>query len=700
MGGKQHRVTPLCRGAMSRTLCAVFALAGIGSAAPIAIAQPPQFGGRRQPEVDAAPQTQRTAGGGRLDVLQPAFGNSLRTAQRPATVPPGGEFAPPLRPEEIEPRVRAPETGAGGQLLGAVTDQPFRLPLLPGVSPEFVDPPPRPEVQREYGRFVQRTIDPEVTLDLIVGRPRILVFNQTPTRIYIPQETIATYDIISDTEIAVRGVAEGRTVLTIWTADPDRPGGERVLSYLLRVSQDAGYKVRLEAVYAALEKEINRDFPNSFVKLSLIGDQLVIRGQAKDVVEATQIIRIVSEHAPPSRDQDRSQPTNLTVSQTAYSPEGVLQASEDLGFTLDRLATFAGLEGEANVVNLLQIPGEQQVMLRITVAEVNRTALRSIGVNLDINGGSGVGFLSAFPSGNVVQGLNTGILALEGGTLSVTRGDLGLTLNALKQQGLSRTLAEPNLVTLHGRPARFQAGGEFPIPVARVGFGSAAQGVEYIPFGVQVRFVPYIVDRDKIRLTVAANISTRSEGTTDVGGSQVPSNINTRNFSNTVELREGQTLGVAGLIQTNFGGNTSRVPILGDLPFVGRLFKSDDTSAGEQELVILITPELVHPLDPEECLSLPGSDVFEPSDVEFYLKGYLESRRSQDYRSPVRTDWARQQRYRRCEDQFIIGPSGHTYGCRSQAPPISGNVRAATPGFSSPTVEQLPPGDASRGGQP
>ena len=359
-------------------------------------------------------------------------------------------------------------------------------------------------------------------------------------------------------------------MLTIWVPDPDKPAEQRVLSYLLRVSQDAGYKVRLETVYKELEKEINRDFPDSFVKLSLIGDQVVVRGQAKDVIEAAQILRIVEEHAPPSRRQGRrTQPTNLSVSQTAYSPEGGVQAQEELGFTLDRLAAVAGLERDANVINLLTIPGEQQVMLRVTVAEVNRSALRSIGASMRLEGSTGVG------------PVNTSLLVLEGGTLSLARGDFRLTVDALKQHNLARTLAEPNLVTLHGRPARFQAGGQFPVPAARVGFGSAAQGVEFIPFGVQLQFVPFIVDRNKIRLNVAANVSTRDEATaTDVNGSNIPG-LNTRNFQNTVELREGQTLAVAGLIQTNFGANSSRVPGLGDLPVVGRLSKDAPPSSAK-----------------------------------------------------------------------------------------------------------------------
>ncbi len=619
--------------------------------------------GRVQVPVQPSLQTQLPGRSPRVQLVQPQLNPTVRFAQGEGQRRATATLPPSTGPHEISPRVQIPGAGADG-----APDQ-RRLPLLPGMPKELADPPQRPDVAREYSRFVERTIDPELPLDLFVGRPRILEFKETPTRIYLAQDSIASYDVISDTEIAIVGVAPGRTVLTIWVNDPDRPGEQRVLSYLLRVTQDAGYKIRLEAVFQALEEEINRDFPDSFVKLSLIGDQVVVRGQAKDVIEAAQILRIVGEHAPPSRRDNRdSEPAEFSFSQTNYSPEGVLQTNEQLGLTLDRLAAVAGLEGETNVINMLTIPGEQQVMLRVTVAEVNRSALRSIGTSMRIEGGSGVGFDAAFPP-RVGDLVDNSLMVLEGGTLSVARGDFRLTVDALKQHNLARALAEPNLVTLHGRPARFQAGGQFPVPAARVGFGSAAQGVEFIPFGVQLQFVPFIVDRDKIRLNIAANVSTRDEAlATDVDGSEVPG-LNTRNFQNTVELREGQTLAVAGLIQTNFGANSSRVPGVGDLPIVGRLFKSDSTTADEQELVILITPELVHPVDPDACLSLPGSDVFEPGDIEFYIKGVLESRRSEDFRSPVRTDWARLKRYHHCEDIFIIGQKGHSYGCRDQGLP-------------------------------
>src|SRR5207247_4733876 len=135
-------------------------------------------------------------------------------------------------------------------------------------------------------------------------------------------------------------------------------------------------------------------------------------------------------------------------------------------------------------------------------------------------------------------------------------------------------------------------------------------------------------------------------GVGNVGGTAVP-NLSTRNFQTTVELREGQTLAVAGLIQNNIGGKADRIPLLGDLPILNNLTGFSRVQAGEQELVVLVTPELVHPLERKDVPPLPGSDLFEPSDLEFYLLGRLESHHGQDYRSPIRTDWSKITNYHR-----------------------------------------------------
>ena len=369
----------------------------------------------------------------------------------------------------------------------------------------------------------------------------------------------------------------------------------------------------------------------------------------------------MAEHAPEPRNRRIADNVSVSLAQYTNDPFGGVA-----GATADAQADFLRetlLDSpQSNVINLLRIPGEQQVMLRVTVAEIDRTAARNIGMDFLISNSDGdpvfgqltSGLLDTQTGGGGLQNIGSNLPAI------IDNGQVILAIQALRQLSFARTLAEPNVVTMNGRTANFQAGGQFPVPVVTGFTASGLQGVAFVPFGVQLAFTPVITDRDRIRLTLAADVSaTDSAGGTTIGGSAVPG-LNTRNVQTTVELREGQTLAVAGLIQTTLTADSDRVPLWGDLPVIGRTGGFDQTSASERELVILITPELVHPLEACNTPAVPGSDVFEPGDLEFYLGGHLESRRSYDFRSTVRTDWKRIKRYHDCEDVFIIGEQGHS----------------------------------------
>ena len=346
-------------------------------------------------------------------------------------------------------------------------------------------------------------------------------------------------------------------------------------------------------------------------------------------------------------------------------------------------------------------------MLMVTVAEVDRTAARTIGMDFSITQGA-----MAFAQ-NIGQGLNVGTAAAGtvtgatgispaaqalrdvGGNLptSIDNGNVLMAIQALRTLNFARSLAEPNLTTLNGKPANFQAGGSFPIPNSIVLPGGAAQSVTYQNFGVALQFTPFITDRNRIRLVLNASVSTPSTATTQVSGAAVPSQITQRQFQTTVELREGQTLTVAGLIQNNFSGQSNRVPFWGDLPIIGRTGGIDSISSGEQELVVLVTPVLVHPLDMCQTPSLPGNNIFEPGDVEFYLGGQLESRRTYDYRASVRTDFAKQTRYCDGNDIFIIGPHGTTYGCCNLGCPCGQPTPRPAPDPGPPASAPMPPAE-------
>ena len=516
---------------------------------------------------------------------------------------------------------------------------------------ELILPPPSNAARQRASRFIESEVDPELPLSLVIGRPKILQLAAAPRRIYVPDDQTIRAELIdqqSGRELAVTGLELGTTTLMLWFDDPQAKNGQSIVSYLVRVYEDPVLKQPLETI----TEMINTKFPDSFIELSDVNGRLLVSGEARDATEMAQILQVLIGVRGVAAGVRTVTPSTTISSVTNFSTNQDLdlqrQEAENRSL-IDPVAL-----AQAGIVNLIRVPGEQQVMLRVTVAEVNRTAARSLGLDFTALGSNNV-------FSNTTGGVAGNLSALLDG------GDLDIKIEALRQLSLSRTLAEPNLVTINGQTASFQAGGQFPIPVLSSGGagGDNLQGVQFIPFGVQLQFTPTIQDRDVIRLQLNADVSTRDEsvGTTvgGAGGGTAVSGLDSRNFSSTVELRSGQTLAVAGLLQTNFGSSSSRVPFLGDLPLIGPLTGSNGTSAAEQELVILVTPELVSPKDLRQVVRLPGDNVYEPTDVEFFLSNRLESRRSKDFRSPVRTDFVKQQLPDRCcPDQFIIGSSGPT----------------------------------------
>jgi pilus assembly protein CpaC len=548
-----------------------------------------------------------------------------------------------------------------------------RLPVIPGMVGQT--PRPTPKTQEKVAKYIDQVVDAETTLDLLQDQTRLLILKQTPVRVQVANEGIATYALLSPTEISLLGRGTGVTNLTMWFVNPTDNTKQDILTYQIRVFPDPEAKARLERVYAALADEINRQFPDSRVSLELVGDKLILKGQAKDSFEATQILRIVRDNAPLPPGA-RIPVDKVVTAGSPPAPEGTITPGGDQYM----------VTGSSHVINLLKVTGEQQVMLRVTVAEVDRTAARSIGLNFNIINQSGRAVFAqntgTINTGGLVRGINgnnffgfgnngngfintvPGVVFGAGGfnnlPVSLDNGQINLAINALRVLNYAKALAEPSLTTMNGQTAHFHAGGQFPVPVVTGYTAAGLQGVSYVPYGVQLSFTPYIMDRDRIRLQVTAEVSSRdgNAGQSIVSGNVLP-NLTTRNFQTVVELREGQTFAVAGLIQQTLDAAADRVPFFGDLPYVGRLFAFDRTSAGEQELVVLITPVLVHPMEPCQVPKLPGADLFEPGDIEFYLLGRLESRRDYDYRSPVMTDIHRMCRYRRCEQIYISGPHGY-----------------------------------------
>ena len=330
------------------------------------------------------------------------------------------------------------------------------------------------------------------------------------------------------------------------------------------------------------------------------------------------------------------------------------------------IATSTAPKG-TSVVNAMSVAGAQQVMLEVRFLEVNRQAGRDLGVNLyaaNANGtnvgNTGLGgppVAARTPIGGAaapgVGSPPTGTLPLVGaaatlasgaapfGTLltSILRLNNGMTIDslvtALETKGVLRRLAEPNLVTLSGEAARFLAGGEFPVPVASTA-GTAGLvptvSIEFKKFGVELGFVPTVLSRGVINLRVEPSVSELDfTNAVSIAGTVIPA-LTSRNARTTVELRDGQSFAIAGLLQTRNRQDVSQVPWIGSVPVLGTLFRSSSYQQQETDLVIIITPRLVAPVAPGQQLASPLDSRLPANDVDFFLNGQMEVRkRYNDY---------------------------------------------------------------------
>ena len=561
---------------------------------------------------------------------------------------PGGVPQPTPPPTAPVPVPVAPQPGP--------YSGPLSNPLLSPTPGGLGTPQASAATQEKIAKYVARLMDPETTLDLIAGQTRVLILKGPSLRLQTGDENVLAVNVINPKEVLLQGKAVGATVLNIWFGDPKDPAKQETLTYLVRVFPDPEAKERLEKAYKAMEDDINKFFKDSSIKLKLVGDKVVITGRVRDFVQGGQILQIVRANMGGGGGQ---------AAQIPFTPAGGVPAP---GSTTPTYESYQAAGGP-NVINLMEVAGEQQVMLRVIVAEVNRAAARSLGMNFSVRNNQGLtvfgnstgGITSAF-TGNSGLGGGGGSIGGTIGNIFTTfnAGRIPFALNALKTVSYARSLAEPTLVTMNGQPANFLAGGQFPVPVVTAGnsFGGL-QGVSYVPYGVQLNFTPFITDRDKLRLVLNATISSRdlSSGA-NIGGANV-SGLNTRNVNTTVELRQGETLAVAGLIESNIGADATKIPFIGDLGPLGPLTGLHRTSAGEKELVIFITPELVRPIDPNQIIKLPGHEILDPNDLEFYLMGRLEGH-CKDYRSPIRTDLSRIKMYYQVESANVAGPTGYT----------------------------------------
>lgn len=284
----------------------------------------------------------------------------------------------------------------------------------------------------------------------------------------------------------------------------------------------------------------------------------------------------------------------------------------------------SGSTSSSNVVNMLQVSAPQQVMLEVKMAEVSKNLLDKLGAQ----------FSATRHNGGVAYAIASGFLALTGsatkGLLTITHGNTSIAIDAQDKDGVVKILAEPNIIAISGQEGSFLAGGKIFIPVSQTlaaGGGFPTISLEEKEFGVGLRFTPTVLEDGLINLKVAPEVSELSQtgiAITSGSNSSILPSFTTRRASTTVQLRDGQSFAIAGLIKNNVTETITRFPILGSIPILGALFRSTEFQNDKTELLFVITPRLVKPLPPD--YKLPTDNFIEPTKKEFFIGGKLEGK--------------------------------------------------------------------------
>lgn len=375
---------------------------------------------------------------------------------------------------------------------------------------------------------------------------------------------IADISTLSDRTIYVLGKAPGRTTLTLLG-----PDGRLITNVEVQVTPDvAEFKERLRQI-----------LPGEGIEVRTANDGIVLSGVVSSIEKLDRALDLARRYAP------------------------------------DRVS------------NLMVVGGTHQVMLKVRFAEVSRTVLKSLGAGVtfvdggatpSFDGATGLGNLQTGGFGSTVQNFTNGF---GGGAVNfgVDIGNIAFNvlLEALESKDLVRTLAEPNLVALSGQEASFLAGGEYPIPIVDEDGGIA---IDYKPFGVQLSFIPRVIDNTRINLELTAAVSSIDETASVTNDSFSINAFSRREAKTTVEMMDGQSFAIAGLLQDEFGDAATQVPWLGDIPILGSLFRSARYQRNQSELVVIITPHLVSPTR-GEALALPTDRIRPPTERELFLFG-------------------------------------------------------------------------------
>lgn len=451
---------------------------------------------------------------------------------------------------------------------------------------------------------------PTTDVQLSIGQGELITLPGSVVDVWVSNPAVADVYVGNPRQIHLFGKADGEATVFATSAS-----GAVVYSANVRVGQNL----------TSLDRMLKAAMPEADIRVTTVGQLAVLNGTIASPADSAQAERLVL--------------TLLNPGVSTSDPNALLKIG---------------------VVNRLKLATPLQVNLQVRIAEVSRSFVKNIGVNLTSRDSSG-GFLFGVAQGRqgtitTVPGTptNTGPVDVNGARPGSTlfgfpsKGATGTTLNLAgrllglellgaldlgERIGQVTTLANPNLTALSGETGSFLAGGEIPIPIAQ---GLGAVSVEYKQYGVSLAYTPTVLSDGRISLRVRPEVSQLSAaGSVQLNGTTIPA-LSTRRAETTVELGSGQSMMIGGLLSNSHDNSIEKAPGLGDLPILGSLFRSNGFSRNETELVIVITPYLVKPVDSQSRIALPTDAYSAPGDVERVLVGQLQGQRRPDPR-PVPT---------------------------------------------------------------
>jgi pilus assembly protein CpaC len=388
-----------------------------------------------------------------------------------------------------------------------------------------------------------------IAINVLVGQSRVINFDKPVGRFSVSNPEVAEAVLVTPDQVLVNGKGFGQVNFVAW----EQSGSD----YLV-------FDVYVRANLSLIDSQMRALFPKDDIRLSQANGSVVMSGSVSDP-------------------------------KTAEQAQSVVEAA---GF---------------KTVNMLASPVKNmaQVQLQVRVAEVSRNRVKDLGTSYAYQGGSSGVYANSGqgPSslGNVTNGILNGTLS-SALNLFVMGGNTISMIRALQTQGAIRELAEPNLIAMNGQQASFLAGGEFPVPIVQSGSGQNSISVVFKEYGVRLSFKPTIIEEEHIRLELEPEVSTIdfSNGV-KFDGFFIPA-LKTRRAKTAVELRDGQSFALAGLLDNSETKSLSQVPILGDIPILGALFKSKSFQKNETELMFIVTAQLVKPMNRDDLPTLRGID--------------------------------------------------------------------------------------------